>query len=230
MKSLIVIGLILAVTGALVVLLQRPVTFLSWESKTISDGDVFNRIQFTPGYQFDTWIMQQSHHGLDASPMLWDRLAIVVDKRKRPYQAKFFQFVAGELAMGAPHEAAPFGAPCFSCHANGPRAIRPKDDSGLLQKIQVSMLNIRIKSYLQVESVSGQPEQPAHTFQRTHAALKEPISLPSCTMCHGDGRVRQTLTRDHLTTAQFLVEHKQMPPWPFSLSNDDENKLKRWGL
>lgn len=230
MKILVfLLALCASVIALLYFVVQQPLLFISWESKTIDDQEVYNRIKFIPGWNTDTWIMQQSHQGLELPPHNWDRLAIVVDKSKSPHQAHFYQFEAGELKLGTHAEQSAYRAPCASCHVSGPRAIRPLEISGL-QWLKTTILNFRIKTYVQVESLAGQPEQAHAPFRRVASALKTKLALKSCSACHGENTIRNALTLDHMTTVQFLIKNKQMPPWPLSLALEDEEYLKKWGF
>lgn len=207
---------------------MQPFSFVSWESKTKDGQEVYNRIRFIPGLRFDTWIMQQSHHGTSLPFDLWDRLAIVVDKAQ-PATARFYQFKPGEIEMAWADEDFPYRAPCFSCHSNGPRAIRPKD-ANFLQKIKASLLNLRIKTYFQVSSIAGQAESEQAPFKRKHEILNSPLEVESCVACHGDKKIRNGLTLDQASTVKFMVENGQMPPWPFKLKTKDYEDLKEWEL
>ncbi len=215
----------LAVSGGigtclLLLLCKQSLLFVSKESKTVDNHDVYNEIQFFPGWEKDTWVMRQSHEGLQIPHDTWDRLAIVVDKTQRPFKALFYQLEPGPMEFNENSKPAPFRAPCLSCHANGPRAIRPQA-ANLWQTIQTSLLNLRIKSYWQVRSINGQPHNELAPFKRQHKALDKPIKAESCRLCHGDGKLRNGLTMQQLTTAKFLVQNKQMPPWPLTLSDAD---------
>lgn len=214
------------IIGAIVLgwYLTLPFTFSSWESKTLDGGVVYNRIKFIPGFSEDTWLMQQSHQGPDVPTTTWDRLAIVVDKTKNPHVSKFYQFAQGPLEMGHAHESVPFRAPCMSCHVSGPRGIRPQN-AHLLLKIKIAMLNMRIKTYGQSISEPGQTTLAGAPFKREHHALKKPLALKSCISCHSDNAIRGPLTMDNIDTARFLVDIKQMPPWPFSISSEDHQAL-----
>lgn len=219
MKIIVAIGLL---TALLLWYVQQPFTFISLESKTVTNGDVYNRIKFIPGVYSDIWLMQQSHQGINLSSDTWDRLAIVVDKTKTKPVATFFQFVGGALVMGTAKENAPFRAPCFSCHASGPRAIRAKT-SHWLDDIKIALLNMRIKMYGAVDGKSSQEHDDGYPFRRKHVALKKSLQRESCVRCHHSDGLRNELLRDHFSTAQFLVKNGEMPPWPFSLSEDDRN-------
>lgn len=223
MKNLLAIALSLSVILAFGYwFIKKPLLFLSLESKTSDNGDVYNRIEFIPGFDRDIWVMHQSHLGLKADS--WDRLEIVIDKSKSPKEAKFYQYKEEDGFK----RLEPFRVPCYSCHSNGPRAIRPKN-SNLIEKIQASLLNLRIKTYFRVKSIAGHTFKHA-PFKREHQILKEPLPLESCGICHSDGGIRNPLTLEHETTARFLIENKEMPPWPFSLSDKDKKELEKWGL
>ena len=73
--------------GLLCVLFQarQSIFFESLESKTLEAKPVFNQVDFVSGWERDIWFMRQSHHGFQLDIAQWDRLAIVVDKKKIPH-------------------------------------------------------------------------------------------------------------------------------------------------
>ena len=209
---------------------QRPFIIESLESKTVNGGSVFNRIQYISEKGQDTWLMQQSHKGYNSEFNTWDRLAIVVDKSKAPYQAKFYQFKAGELKLASENERVPFKVRCFMCHANGPRAIRADSNSQTIslsfnKKIYIEYLNLKIKLYGKIVPTEGQgsPEAP---FQSSLSLLHKKLKLASCIQCHSDEGIRNSLTLEHLTTAKFLIQNNQMPPYPYKISEEDRRKVQ----
>lgn len=230
MKKLIAIfSLSLSICALLFWFIQQPLVFLSLESKTDQGEGVYNRIKFIPGWNVDIWIMQQNHRGPNQPTNSWDRLAILVDKTKSPREASFYQFIPGELKFGTLAEQTAFRAPCYSCHASGPRAIRPAT-SNVIEIMKVGLLNLRIKTYFQSKSIAGQNVVGDVPFKRQHKMLEKNLPLTGCAMCHGENKIRNELTFDHLATAQFLVEKNEMPPWPLRLLDSDREKLARWGL
>lgn len=172
--------------------------------------------------------MQQNHgEETDLNYLEWDRLAIVVDKTQKPYQAKYYQFKGGDLKLASANEQSPFRARCFACHANGPRAIRPNNQSErvplrLKDKVKIFWWNLRIKSYGQVIGLSGQKEVGEVKFKSSSVVLNKSLNLKSCIACHGSGKIRAGLTLEHLDTMKFLVSHNIMPPFPFNLSTKDK--------
>jgi len=102
------VGLVAGLSLHLLFFAESSITFESRESKTQEGKPVYNRIKFISGWNQDIWLMQQSHNGLNVDSTTWDRLAIVVNKRMRPYKAEFYQFKPGEFQFGDPTETAPF--------------------------------------------------------------------------------------------------------------------------
>jgi hypothetical protein len=209
-----------------------PIVFRSLESATEVGDPVFNRIKFIPGWEQDIWLMQQSHAGLGPEFKSWDRLAIVVDKSQKPYQAKFYQFAPGELRLGSHSEAAPFKARCFACHSNGPRAIRPNPIAteahvSWLDRAKVGLWNLRVKTYGKVDSHPGQEIGSGAPFRSSYPILDQALKLKSCTLCHSESGIRKPLRLEHIGTANFLVQKGFMPPFPFKAHPEDVELLKR---
>ena len=121
---------------------DNSVFFESLESKTSEGEAVYNKISLSQNDHQDIWIMKQSHRGINAHK--WDKIKIIVDKTKTPYEASFQQ-----LKNNKPIE---FKTSCFRCHANGPRLIRPNYQSKEVKlnskdKLTILKWNILIKSY-----------------------------------------------------------------------------------
>jgi hypothetical protein len=205
-----------------------PVVFQSLESVTETGAPVYNRVRLLPGWNRDIWLMQQSHHGLDAEFGKWDRLAIVVDKTTRPYRADFYQLAPGELAYeDAP---VPLKARCFACHANGPRAVRPDFDSpnaglNLASVLRTAVWNLRIRGYGRVESRPGHTFQDGVPFKSTLSILSRPLELGTCSHCHAPDGDRGELKLEHLGTALFMIERGFMPPAPYRISEEERERL-----
>lgn len=203
----------------LFLLSQKSVTFQSLESETETGAPVFNQVSWQPGLKQDVWLMRQSQGQFHKDMGSWDKLKIVVDKSKRPYQARFYQ-------EGG------YKARCFACHANGPRAIRPQwqspaVDNNVLDRLRVAVWNMRIKTYGRVESVPGQDDTHSTPFRSQHQILARPLGLTSCLRCHASGGLRNPLTVEHLGTARFMLEKGLMPPFPFKAAPGDLDLLNR---
>jgi hypothetical protein len=241
MKRLwILVAMMLAGPALLPGLLFRddaPFTFQSLESLTEKGQPVFNRVSWIPGWSQDIWLMQQSQEGIRLPLQRWDRLAIVVDKSRSPYQAKFYQLRSGAGGLLARNpdfsEVVPYKARCFACHVSGPRAIRPRSDSAQApmrwsDSLKISLWNLRIKTYGAMESLPGQTEtQEGAPFRSRHRLLKQAMALDSCVSCHKPGGIRSPLSLEHVGTASFLVQKGLMPPFPFGVSPEDASLLKR---
>ena len=224
--TIIILGLTIAGITLLIKWISQPFVFISRESKTLDHGNVYNRIKYLPGWDQDVWIMQQSHDGFNQGFNEWDRLTIVVNKKHRHHLATFYQFAPGPSNFNPDDAPRPYRAPCLSCHANGPRAIRPQS-IGYWQSFKVALLNLRIKSYLEVKNVAGQSATKDAPFKRDHPALDTPLPLTSCLTCHRSNGIRSPLTLRHAATAKFLVDSGAMPPFPFNIGEDDRVMLKR---
>ncbi|MEZ4742933.1 MAG: hypothetical protein R3B45_10880 [Bdellovibrionota bacterium] len=215
--------------GLAITLLDDPVVFESLESKTINGDAVFNRIKFFPGWKQDIWIMQQSHNGLNSRVSDWDKLAIIVNKEKSSYIANFYQLKPGALSVNVEWQPVPFKVRCYACHANGPRAIRPnlnsKQKPSIRERIQIGILNLRIKSYGNMSSNSGKKFEQGAPFKSSHKSLNRPLKLKSCKLCHSKNGLRNKLTLEHLSTVRFLINRGEMPPYPFKIHGDEIKDL-----
>ena len=209
----------------------------SEESRTFTDGPVFNRIKWISEPSRDIWLMQQSHNGPHAAD--WDRLAIVVDKTQTPKVAKFYQMQPGALVF-EPQKSKEFRASCFMCHSNGPRAIRPAFDSpdapiSPWGRAKLVLWNIRVKTYGRVVV------DPSHAvndiimktpFRHATAFDNETLKVKTCVLCHQDGGwvARGPLTRQNFMAILFMVEKGYMPPPGFHLAEGEEKQIKEFVL
>ena len=198
----------------------------SLESKTLDQKAVFNRIDWQSEKDRDVWMMQQSHHGPTPNEKEWDRLAIVIDKKVSPYQAHFYQLAPGPLKLEAAFKEVPFRVSCFVCHSNGPRAIRPEVHSkeaplSMAARMKILLWNIRIKTYPRIEVLS------APGFRFTGKSANAKLEIKTCIRCHQDSGLiaRGYLTRQNAATIHFMIEQKEMPPFPFSLSQKEKLKI-----
>lgn len=228
------IALIFLVAGPMLVsgLLpsESPVLFRSLESETETGGPVHNRVRFEAGWNKDVWKMSQTHSGLGNKA--WDELAIVVDKSKRPFQAKFFQLEPGSSGDPEVSKPAPLKARCFACHANGPRAILP---NGLateapisgFDRVKIFAWNLRIKTYGRVDSRAGAEPPGGAPFKSRLPILSRPLELKSCTGCHSADGIRNPLRLEHVGTANFMAAQGHMPPFPFQARKEDLETLRK---
>ena len=125
----------------------------------------------------------------------------------------------------------PYRASCMSCHSNGPRAIREKKIVARgfmkpIKKLGIKLLNLRIKLYGRLQSVphSGDAKVVA-SFHPLKKEQRKLLDMPSCIKCHSADGIRLPLSNEQWWTAQHLVKTGAMPPWPFSISEEDKQKL-----
>lgn len=204
---------------------EDEILIQSKESKTQEGHPVFNRITVESHGDEDIWTMKQSHHGLHAKE--WDTIRILVDKKKklvRYQQLKNNQEVELKAA-------------CYTCHANGPRAIRPDFDStivtySLKDRITIAMMNFKIKSYGRV-SISEENFKLNGNFREVPLKFfgkkdNKVFHVKSCTLCHNKDHFwgRGELVRQHAGTIRHLVKTSQMPPAPFTISAEDKAKIR----
>jgi cytochrome c5 len=227
---LIGLGLLGAISGFLFTL-PNQVLIESLESKTINGDAVFNRIRLESNSQQDVWRMAQSHHGINHPPGQWDELKIIVDKSQRPYKATYQQWYQGKQVE--------FRVSCFMCHANGPRAIRPVNESQdasltLRDRALIALWNVRIKTYGQVmaqnennDEHKGVPLAFSSPFDR------EVLKVKTCLQCHQDSPSsmpwkRWPLMRQHAVAISFMLEQGLMPPFPYTISAQEKAEIERF--
>lgn len=227
--------------GTLIFILNddQEVFLESRESKTLEGNSIFNKIKMFSLADKDVWMMNQSHHGsATIDKQSWDRLAIVVDKSKKPIQAKFYQFESGPLEWNDNLKQKPFRVSCFLCHNNGPRNIRPNYDSPfnpttIKDRIKISYWNIRMKAYGRVipdpshEKMDSFQEVPFR-FYGTYE--NEILRTKTCMKCHQESGIfaRGFLRRQQFPTIKFMLESGQMPPLGFSLPDEERSQIKKF--
>ncbi|MGE0527579.1 MAG: cytochrome c [Bdellovibrionales bacterium] len=227
----ILVGLLVVVTHG-----DQEVLIESHESRTTANGPVFNRIKWIPLPGRDVWMMNQSHHGLDAPAGSWDRLAIVVDKTRSPKTARYYQLPPGTLEWRENLPETSFRVSCFMCHNNGPRIIRPSRVSqaaflGLGDRLKMSYWNLRIKLYGRVipHEIHDERDPSLHPPFRLRSSYEnEPLKVAACTKCHKEEGwfARGSLRRQQLTTIRFMVNNGYMPPLGFGLSAKERQELQ----
>jgi hypothetical protein len=213
---------------SLTTILAKPVLFESIESKTIEDHNVYNQVTFESKNNHDIWKMKQNHHGRAYPLQQWDDLMIKVDKSSRPYKVSYHQLQNGKEVE--------FKVSCYFCHSNGPRAIRANYQStqapmDLQSKLAIGLMNLKIKTYGKMEILnenlkigSKERQTPLKYFGKNELA---PLKIASCTMCHNDQFWgRGSLTRQQALPIKHLIQKRQMPPWPFSLSKSEKNQIE----
>ena len=224
---------------ALFVFDNQPILIQSLESKTQENKPVYNKISYISIGKKDVWMMNQSHDGVEAKKDKWDRVAIVVDKSKKPMDAIFLQLPPGELEWNDKlfENKINYKVSCFMCHSNGPRVIR-HDQNGnnisLKSKVKIFFWNLKIKSYGLIIENSEQLALDANLevpFRHRQSADNEELKVKSCTVCHsGEDKWidRNKLFRQNNISIKFMIENKIMPPPGFSISQSDAKELKKF--
>jgi hypothetical protein len=209
----------------------------SEESKTIDDKPVFNKINWQSSDTQDVWMMNQSHGGAMLPAHEWERLAIVIDKTKTPHTARYYQLEPGPLEWPKDSstkmpKATPYRVPCYMCHANGPRAIRPTGDISLKDKLRIILWNLKIKSYGRVVLHPDHESPPSKEWavKWESSFMNEPLKVKACVICHKESgfAARGTLKRQHIPTIQFLVDKGHMPALGLSLSQKEKLELQNF--
>lgn len=216
---------------------EREVFIESAESKNERFESVFNKIKFIQRTDRDIWMMNQSHYGRNASTGQWERLAIVVDKSKAPYQASFYQMTSGELEWSDAllEKRTPYRANCFTCHNNGPRAIRPEASSykklSMSEKMILLLWNLKIKTYGRIHYNPIHDEEDKVNkvvFRKRGIEHNDVLKVKTCMKCHTDSGLfsRGSLVRQQRGTIEYLVENGQMPPKGFLLNQKEQAELR----
>ncbi len=210
---------------------KNEVTIESIESKTANGHEVFNKIIYLPSPDQDVWLMAQSHDGIHHPIEKWDQIKIVVNKKVEPLEVSYHQMSGGKEVE--------LKASCYTCHANGPRVIRPNYESkqvtySLQDRVSIAMMNLKIKMY--GKTVINNDNFRLHGNWRK-VPLKffgpedtEPLKIKTCMLCHkADGFFAHgVLQRQHLGTIAHMTKTKQMPPWPFKLNQEEKKKLDKF--
>jgi nitrate/TMAO reductase-like tetraheme cytochrome c subunit len=210
---------------------KTPVLIESRESKNKVHQPIFNKISYQWGMKKDVWLMRQSQEGLNVDERKWDELSIVIDKTTSPATVSYHQYENDKEIE--------YRASCFLCHANGPRAIRPETESKLVQnssweKLKIKFMNLRIHTYGKIalenkaQKLLGKERITHLSFK--HASAWEDLNIPTCLKCHNEegfmGRGR--LKKQHAATIHHLTQTGAMPPWPYTLSPEEKDQLKKF--
>lgn len=194
--------------------------FESLESKTKENQPVFNRISFVKSGKVDIWKMKQSHHSFPSK--VWDSIEIRVypDKTVSYHQLKN-------------EEEIEYKASCIRCHSSGPRYIRPNFKSKILpldlkDKITLFAMNLRIKSYGDLKLRENDSFTRKVPLIKNQKMANQWLDIPVCNRCHYKDGPRSPISLAQLETIKFLVDHKQMPPWPYKMNKKDKTKLNRY--
>lgn len=194
---------------------NQAVTFVSGESFSQEHEAIINSIAFVPSPALDLWLMRQ-RIARDTPVPKSSLLALAVDKTVQPPRAYFVEFDGEALVPpGSLPKPRPFSAACFTCHASGPRAIRPRTDPGVLpeltgsERATIAEWNKTIAAYRVVSTHKPvfsrtQPWPPIALYD---AVSNERLEVPVCAECHGNG-VRAPLLRQHRETILALIDHR----------------------
>ncbi len=225
--------------------LNEPLLFASEESVGPHGEAIFNEVAWQQQGRFDIWRMKQSHNGLHAKPQAWDQLAIIVDRENKT--VSYHQLVADSttaLLTAPPDSLHPwpqkdYRVSCYSCHANGPRHLRPNWNSselslGWQSKLKVNWLNQKMQRYGRLKIIEHSPFTQSIERQRplalTDPFASQPLLVKICQQCHSESgdRPRGPLQRQHLYTIQFMLKNKYMPPKGHSLSAQEKSQLENF--
>jgi hypothetical protein len=235
-KLAILIGATSFIFLKLVAIFQTPLKIQSLESKTSTGLAVLNEITWFGLPEKDVWMMNQNHEGKINSENALDRLAIVIDKSINPPTAQFMQLPPGPLIWSdeLTSKKIPFKVSCFTCHANGLRAIR-EDWNGLVKpaffdKLKTNYFNLKIMMYGRVapHAIHQQTDLNLETpFRHLSKLDNEVFKLKTCFDCH-DGQKRSVLTRQNVMSISFLTKNGMMPPFGRTLSSHDQFEIQKF--
>lgn len=209
------------------------ILFQSKESKTLTGEAVYNKIKLVRSQGRDIWLMNQSHEGMDSKN--WDRLAIIV----KDNEATFLQLPPGKLEWSEDllKQSIPSRVSCFTCHSNGPRAIRAEETSSVLLNLKsqakIFLWNFRIKSYGRIKESQWHAQRDLklqRPFRLQSKRDNEVLSVRSCLQCHNNEGffARGNLTRQNADTIKFMLDQNLMPPLGFTLSKKERKEIENF--
>lgn len=208
---------------------NSSIVFESEESRTLTGGAIYNEIKWFKQGSKDIWMMNQAQHGLGNEQ---DRLAIIVENSFTPARVKFFQLAPGELKWTGNEKVIGYKVPCYICHSNGPRAIRPvlnslKTPVGWKNQVKIFLWNLKIKSY---KNLKEHDDQKRSSFKRHGGFANERLKVATCTNCHKEKGLlaRGFLTRQHKITIEHMLNKGHMPPIGFNLSDTEKAQIQRF--
>ena len=216
---------------------SKSVIIESAESKNPELKSVFNEIRWIPGFKRDIWMMNQSHFGRHPQTSQWERLAIVIDKTQNPPVAKYYQIGPGPLVWEESllNKQVPYRASCFICHNNGPRALRPVNDSqeaslSFRDRAKIQLWNLRIKTYGRIHYDREHDEKDKTLtvpFSFHTPEDQDELKVSTCVTCHKEGGLfaRGALVRQQTCTIKSMVARGEMPPPGFHLSDREKQEL-----
>ncbi len=235
---------------------EGQILFQSEESSTDEIGPIFNRIYFSSTKTNDLWLMQQQLHSqsdiekpIDFNFSGWDRLAIVIDKTKKPNEANFFQLPPGPIDNSEKNrileeiesgtlKTLPYKVSCGVCHSSGPRSIRPTPNGksliplGFKDWIKIQYWNYKIENYRNIKVTLKKVKNESHIkipFRYGGLFANEVLKVRSCTKCHnGKQNDRAVLTRQNFPSIQFMLEKNYMPPFGYPISENDRKEIEEF--
>ncbi len=217
---------------------KEAIFFESLESKTIDGNLVYNKIKLFEKKDHDIWMMNQSHIGPKPKTHQMDRLAIVIDKTKKPMVASYYQLNPGPLKWTEDIKVKPYKVSCFVCHANGLRVIRANSQSNekplnLFLQAKLKMWNFKIKSYGRViaskqDLNSYKTHFPPFRWPQRH--LNKKLNIKTCNYCHKNNGLfaRGELTAQNSPTIKYLYENGFMPPFGIKLSSNEKKQIEQF--
>lgn len=177
--------------------LQRPVlnTIAAWSNETTSLWVLRQRVMIQNGY--------------------WRTYGIAQDRTRSPNVATFFELRSGRPVFTGDSG----GVSCFTCHASGPRALRPLR-SDLVESTQtMDTLNAAVADNgfvaLRVPASETMPD------------LGPALSAPSCVECHSQGGERAPLYRVHAASIRALIASGAMPR-EGALTSEGMKAIEAW--
>jgi len=203
-----------------------------------NETSLFDVIGFYPDRDLDLWLLRQYPKGIKSAELknrlnaqafpLEKRYVIAVDKTELVYRAYFYMADIKYDPAKAPAyidgnkfiDAGVTG--CFSCHASGPRKLRPATSENIsdLDMGLINGFNQRILGYGPIVTIwpPGQDKLDAH--------LSEVVTNPACISCHDKDSIRAPIFRYHQKSISTLISIKDKDDGSvINLSQDHEGQL-----
>jgi len=191
---------------------DTTVCFESRESTESVGTSVTNCVTHEEKDSWSVYWMRQRQGPGSAARTSWTLLAIATHRETRT--SFFYKFPKAPF-RGAKTPVA-LDPPCFACHANGPRKLRPSQDSEARIGLDVSARKLLAAFNNDIERLPAQrivvPTDPVlRNAMFGVGADLSPHNDDACVMCH-NGRRRAVLRGLHSDTAGFLRKIGAMPP------------------
>ncbi|MGK0367407.1 MAG: hypothetical protein ACI9QD_000542, partial [Thermoproteota archaeon] len=93
------------------------------------------------------------------------------------------------------------------------------------EKAIIFKWNLLIKSYGDMKLKKKSKIKRTLPLIANMKLFKQKLKLESCKGCHSKAGDRSELTQSNISSIKFLVDTKEMPPWPYTISIKDRNMI-----